>query len=370
MANSFAVTSLATEPLKLDPSGKAIVVFTVTNTTSKPLRGLAKAKALGNTKQEWLSIAGETERDFPAGGTQQFTVNFNPSATFPASAPLSAGKYEFRLNVASAINSDEDFTEGQVAAVEIPEIKQLDEKRLPIWMWLVPLILGIILIAFLIWFLTRKTSYDLPSVAGLKENEAKEKLEKNCQSSIPCATVSIQTENNDDVEKGVVIRSEPASGSKVRIGAAVTLHVSTGPEIFALRRVVGQEKDQAKKTLEEFCQSAKPCLNIEILTENSNLIKDGLVTRTDPAEGNPVTHNSKVNLFISAGPEMLVVQQYIGLPELNARTRIIQDGFSVGAVKHLPPLLPLLPNFNRVIEQSPSPGIKQPRGTPINLIIR
>ena len=125
MANSFAITPLATEPLRLDQSGKAIAVFTVTNTTSKPLRGLAKAKALGNTKQEWLSIAGETERDFPAGGTQQFTVNFNPSMGSVTNTPLASGKYEFRLNVASSADSDEDFTESSNVSIEVPEQKPI-----------------------------------------------------------------------------------------------------------------------------------------------------------------------------------------------------------------------------------------------------
>ena len=111
MRNSFSVTTTS-DVIKADASGRAQAAYTVTNTSSRPVRGLATVKAQGTTKREWLSIAGETERDFAAGATENFTVNF-------AATGASAGKYPFRLDVAAAVNPDEDFTEGQVVNVEV-----------------------------------------------------------------------------------------------------------------------------------------------------------------------------------------------------------------------------------------------------------
>jgi len=138
MAKSFTITTTATDTLKADAGGHAQAVFTVTNATARPVRGMARAKALGDTKREWLSTAGETERDFGGGATEQFSVNFDA-----AGAP--AGKYPFRLDVASALNPDEDFTEGptvnvEVAAVAAPPPK----KKFPLWV--VFLILGVLVI--------------------------------------------------------------------------------------------------------------------------------------------------------------------------------------------------------------------------------
>jgi hypothetical protein len=112
MAKSFTMTTNATDTLKVDAKGHADALFVVTNATARPVRGMARAKPLGDTKREWLTINGETERDFGGGATEQFTVNFDAPG-----APK--GKYPFRLDVASALNPDEDFTEGPTVNVEI-----------------------------------------------------------------------------------------------------------------------------------------------------------------------------------------------------------------------------------------------------------
>jgi beta-lactam-binding protein with PASTA domain len=362
MASSFKITTTATELIKINPDGRTAVVFTVTNTAPRPVRGIAKAKALNNSKQEWLKVEGETERDFAPGGTQQLTVNFNAQGAAP-------GTYSFRLDIASSANPDEDFSESPPVAIEIAEIKQPAKKKLSIWIWLIPVILGVILIGgLIIWLVPRDTSYKLSSVAGLNEIDARERLEKDFKYSVKCATVSIKTENNDDIKKGLVIRSDPEAGAKVRVGDAVTIYVSEGPEIFALVSVAGQEKDEAKKKLEEFCQSVKPCLNVEIQTENSDLIKEGLAIRTEPTEGNPVEHNSKIKLFISAGPQMLVVKRYIGFTDVIAQILIVKAGFTVGTVNLLPSTPSPVPTKNVVIGQDPPPGETRSKGTPINLV--
>ncbi len=170
MARSFAITTTATDTLKADAQGHAQAVFTVTNTTSRPIRGMAKVKALGDTKREWLDIEGETERDFAAGATQQFTVNFDakPDISASAAAPVAGvagatggkmasaapsappGKYRFRLDVASALNSDEDFTEGPEVTVEVAAAAQPVKKPFPFW--IIPVIVGVLLIIGLVLF--------------------------------------------------------------------------------------------------------------------------------------------------------------------------------------------------------------------------
>ena len=131
MAKSFAITTTATEALKADAKGRAQAVFTVTNVKTRPVRGLTSAKALDGTKREWLSVTGDSERDFAAGATAQFAVNFDAAGAPP-------GKYPFRLDVASALNPDEDFTEGPTVTVEVaapaPPPKK---KKFPLWIIIV-----------------------------------------------------------------------------------------------------------------------------------------------------------------------------------------------------------------------------------------
>ena len=127
MARTFAITTTAAEK-KADAKGHAEAVFTVTNTTARPVRGLAKAKALVSTKQDWLKLAGDSERDFAPGATQQFIIGFDGPVT-------TAVKYSLRLDVASAANPDEDFIEGPVVTIEMPPaaIKK------PFKWWIIPI---------------------------------------------------------------------------------------------------------------------------------------------------------------------------------------------------------------------------------------
>ena len=136
---SFTIGLSASDTLKADAKGHAEAVFTVTNVTARPVRGMARARALGDTKREWLSIGGETERDFGGGGTEQFSVSFDAAGAPP-------GKYQFRLDVASAINPDEDFREGPTVTVEVgaAALPAAPAKKFPLWV--IPVILGVVVI--------------------------------------------------------------------------------------------------------------------------------------------------------------------------------------------------------------------------------
>jgi hypothetical protein len=148
MASIFAITTAA-EDIKAGADGKATVIFTVTNNTNKPVRGIAQAKAMGNTQQEWLDIDGETERDFSARGTQQFTVNFGKSAA-PASATTGAPaqpleKFPFRLDIASALNPDEEFAEGPTVRVEA-SAPAAPVKKSKFLLWIILAIVAVVIL--------------------------------------------------------------------------------------------------------------------------------------------------------------------------------------------------------------------------------
>lgn len=152
MANIFVITT-AEEDLKADAAGKASAIFTVTNNSNKPVRAIARAKALENTRQEWLDIEGETERDFSSRGTQQFTVSFSKPATpaAPGAPAQPPEKFPFRLDVASSTNPDEEFAEGPVVRVEVATATEPVKKAFP-W-WIIAVIAGVLLIGGLVLFL-------------------------------------------------------------------------------------------------------------------------------------------------------------------------------------------------------------------------
>ena len=148
MANIFNITVAATD-IKADAEGKATAIFTVTNALNTPVRGIAKAKALGNTQQDWLTVKGEQERDLSAHGTEQFTVEFSKPATAatPGAPAAPPEKFPFRLDVFSASNPDEQFTEGPTVNVEVQQATVAVKKPFP---WWILIVIGAVLILVVI----------------------------------------------------------------------------------------------------------------------------------------------------------------------------------------------------------------------------
>jgi hypothetical protein len=65
----------------------------------------------------------------------------------------------------------------------------------------------------------------IPEVIGLTETSAGRLLEEACLPR-PCFAIRVEYEVNDEVEVGIVIRTEPGEGEELLPGSAVTLYVS------------------------------------------------------------------------------------------------------------------------------------------------
>jgi hypothetical protein len=240
MASVFAVTT-ATTDLEAT-SGAATAVFVVTNATARPLRGIAKIKPLEKTQAEWLKVDGETERDFPAGGTHQFTVTFNrPKPPAPPGVPLPAETFPFRFDAVSAVNPDEDFTEGPVVTVKIPEQKVAAQKSFP-W-WIIPLAaVLLIVIGVVTWLLLRNggSGVEVPDVTNKTFAEANTILKNANLSAVKLEPVA----NNKELNR--VFEQDPAAGTKVDVNSNVNVSI---PASSNVPRVVGLKYNDAKTKL-------------------------------------------------------------------------------------------------------------------------
>src|SRR5215510_7212854 len=145
MSRIFAITA-ASDRVPIGGDGRGEITFTVTNSSARPLRGQLRVRPLGSTKGEWLSVAGEAERVFSPNATQQVVVK----VATPPGAP--AGKYQFRLDAVSAINPDNDFTEGPTIDLEVKATEAPNE-AFPWWIVVVAAAGAVILIAATIWLL-------------------------------------------------------------------------------------------------------------------------------------------------------------------------------------------------------------------------
>ncbi|GHO79836.1 hypothetical protein KSD_76070 [Ktedonobacter sp. SOSP1-85] len=136
MSSSFAITA-ATSSVPLDSSRQVQTSFTVSNTTTRVISGRARVVALSSAASSWLTLLGESEREFASTGSQQYTVQI----TVPPGAPT--GDYTFRLDMVDLANPDDDTSEGPTVKFTVPAAAPV-KKPFP-W-WIVAAALGALIL--------------------------------------------------------------------------------------------------------------------------------------------------------------------------------------------------------------------------------
>src|SRR6266496_4127719 len=374
MARTFAITTTATENLKADAKGHAEAVFTVTNTSPRPVRGLAKAKAMDSTKQEWLRLAGEAERDFAPGATQQFIISFDCPVT-PAPAPASKGpatpaskgaqpaaaaatpapaKYAFRLDVASAANPDEDFIEGPVVTVEmLPIVKK--NGHFPFW--IIPVAAVVLIgIGVGIWFLVPKGKVQVPDVVGKQFDEAKTAIE-----DAKLVAVQKEVQLTHQVPQGQVLDQDPKpGGEKVKAGTEINLTIEGADPLVVVPDVVKQTADDAKKHIMEAGLTA-----VESGTAVTEGFEANQVTSQKPAAGEQVKPGATIELTV-ASQKMVEVPDVTFKPLALARQKITELGLQV--VEKEPELADASVAPGNVKRQTPDAKSKVPPNSSVELV--
>ena len=212
MTRVFDLTS-PSSALELDENGQGEISFTVTNAAGRSLRARAKVVPLGSTQAGWLSVVGETERRLDADATAQFTVR----VAVPAGTP--EGAYNFRLDVISEENPDEDFTQGPIVAAEVAT-SQPRKKR---FSWWIPVVAGVVLVlgGLIAWLAMRGGGkVEVPDLDGMTVVAAGEKL-----TEVGLVTGSTAEQPSESGAPGTVWRQEPEAGVMVAKGTNVDLTI-------------------------------------------------------------------------------------------------------------------------------------------------
>jgi PASTA domain-containing protein len=217
---SFTVTA-AGQKVNLDATGSAQAPFTVTNTSVQTLRGRLLTKPNAPAKPEWLSVVGESIRDFGPNAAEQVVVQLDVP---PATAP---GSYAFRLDAVSEVDPDEDFTEGPSVAFDVAPPPPKPKKKFPWWILIVVgAVVLLIIIGVVVWLLTKKDSKPttptraIPSVVGMPSAQAQNVLARaRFQSAVQTVAVRIVS------QIGVVVSQDPTGGTVKPTGTTVIIRV-------------------------------------------------------------------------------------------------------------------------------------------------
>ncbi len=141
----FEVTA-QNDRIKVRAGESSTLELTVTNTTDRKLNRLVRIVPENTDHSDWISIHGDSGKNFAPGGTQKITIKFSPPVK------TSPGKSKCRVLVAEERDSDENFTDITLE-YEIKEPKEIPKRK--ILPWILAACGDVVIIAGVIWFVTR-----------------------------------------------------------------------------------------------------------------------------------------------------------------------------------------------------------------------
>ena len=196
-----------------------------------------------------------------------------------------------------------------------------------------------------------KERIDIPNLVGLTPEAAQAKLK---ESSL--ATSEITEEFSSDVAAGLVMRSNPIAGERVKRDSNVSLVISKGIEKLELLNYQGKSGEQALTELSE--------AGFEVNTKYvfSEDLPAGAVVAQNPTTGE-AEKGSKITLLVSKGTEFVFIPNVFALSETKAVTALEDLNLRVSIKKVGNKKDKLVTNI------SPKVGTKVKRGSKVTITV-
>jgi len=193
----------------------------------------------------------------------------------------------------------------------------------------------------------------IPNVEGLTRREARRVLDK------AGFKIEERKEETSEVDKGVVIRSQPGAGTRLEIGSVVEITISDGPPNVDVPDVTGRPLDEARGTLRD--------AGFEVTTtdQETSDVEPGTVLAQTPS-GGKAPEGSEVSLTVAREPSEVAIPDVIGETQSDA-LRILQDaGFRVSPEEQ--PVQDL--NQDEVVlDQAPAGGKSAEPGATVTITV-
>jgi serine/threonine-protein kinase len=163
-------------------------------------------------------------------------------------------------------------------------------------------------------------------------------------------------EPSSTIAKGNVISTDPKGGETVKAGSTVHIIPSAG---ITVPNVLNLPQDEAARTLGD------AGFNVQVLTEKSDTVAQGLVIRTDPPPNTASSRGATVRMFVSTGSDKVQVPEVRGQPLLDAMRTVQDRGLKTSVVE----AVSTPGNDGKVIDQNPSAGTNVDPGSTVVLTV-
>lgn len=209
----------------------------------------------------------------------------------------------------------------ETAADQAEEAAQPKKKKRKRWL-LLPIIMVIALLGIGSYFLFGGGRGDvaIPEVSGQTEAAARAELEA---AGLKVAD-EVEEIEDDEVEEGNVVKTDPPEGNEVKKNSVVTLYISSGTKKITLDDYEGRSFDDVKKELIDLGFDED---RIKEELESSDDVDEGDIISQSPAAGREVSSaEDEITFKVSSGPDSFAMDNYYGMTEADARAALTSRG--------------------------------------------
>lgn len=168
---------------------------------------------------------------------------------------------------------------------------------------------------------------------------------------------------SDTIEKGVVISTDPKSGTVLSKRAdTVQLVISKGVHFITIPKdLVGQNSNDVKNTIDSLGFDSP----VHVKNEYSTTVKKGLVISVSPTEGSTQKHDTKVTLLVSKGPAPVQIDNYLNKNAATVMANLTKAGLNCQKTEQYSDTV----EIGSIISQSIPQGQKTHQGDTIEFVI-
>jgi eukaryotic-like serine/threonine-protein kinase len=211
---------------------------------------------------------------------------------------------------------------------------------------------AVVVAAGLGWWLLAGRYTTVPKVIGISAAAAQSDLH-----NAGLTPAMGKAQFNNQMAKGLVIGTDPASGSRLAKGGTVTLIVSAGPHMITMPQVTGQPLTSAQAAIKH-----AGLVPGKVKLVPSATIGAGIVIATRPDAGTSWPQPKPVTLTVSAGPPL---PNFVGQQKAVAEQWASANGVSLNEVTTKSSDQPA----GTVLKQSVAPGSAFSKGQVITIEI-
>lgn len=196
----------------------------------------------------------------------------------------------------------------------------------------------------------------IPDVSGMDVEEATDEL-----TAAGLVIDETKEVTDDEIEEGLVVRTNPRQGRQVKVGSNIDMFVSIGKEKFELSDYSGRQYDDVVRLLEDknFKDISKKEIHDD--SEPGTILEQNI----DPREA-VTPEETELEFTVSKGPEAITLANLRGYTSANVKNYADSAGLMLDMSEEQ--YDDTVPN-GQVISQSPQPGSKLNKGDKLTVVL-